>query len=47
VFGLPIGILTIVVVSLLTKAPDRETQDFVEHVRYPSLKGDTVSTQAS
>ena len=47
VFGLPIGILTIVVVSLLTKAPDRETQEFVEHVRYPSLKGDTVSTQAT
>jgi cation/acetate symporter len=47
VFGLPIGILTIVVVSLLTKAPDRETQQLVEHVRYPNLKGDTVSTQAA
>ena len=38
VFGLPVGILTIVVVSLLTKAPDKETQELVEHVRYPNLK---------
>jgi cation/acetate symporter len=47
VFGLPIGILTIVVVSLLTKAPDKETQELVEHVRYPNLRGDTVTTQAT
>jgi len=47
VFGLPIGLATIVIVSLLTKAPDRETQELVEHVRYPNLKGDTVSTQAA
>ena len=38
VFGLPIGLLTIVVVSLLTAAPDKETQELVEHVRYPNLK---------
>jgi len=44
VFGLPVGLITIIIVSLLTAAPDRETQDFVEHVRYPNLKGDTVST---
>ena len=47
VFGLPIGMLTIIVVSLLTPAPDKETQDFVEHVRYPNLRGDTVVTQAN
>jgi len=26
-------------VSLLTKAPGREVQELVEHVRYPSLDG--------
>ena len=36
--GLPVGILTIVVVILLTKAPDKETHELVEHVRYPNLK---------
>jgi len=34
------------VVSLLTPAPDQQTQDFVEHVRYPNLSGDTVETLA-
>ncbi len=38
VFGVPVGIATIVIVSLLTKAPSQETQDLVEHVRYPDLK---------
>jgi cation/acetate symporter len=38
VFGLPVGLLTIFVVSLLTPAPDKETQELVEHVRYPNLK---------
>lgn len=47
VFGLPIGLLTIVVVSLLTKAPDRETQELVEHVRYPHLRGDSVVSEAT
>ena len=47
VFGLPIGLLTIVVVSLLTKAPDKETQELVEHVRYPHLKGDNVVSEAT
>jgi cation/acetate symporter len=43
-FGMPIGMLTIVIVSLLTGAPDQKTQDLVEHVRYPHLRGDTVTT---
>jgi len=38
VFGVPVGIATIIIVSLLTKAPSQETQDLVEHVRYPDLK---------
>jgi len=44
IFGMPAAIITMVVVSLLTPAPDKQTQEFVEHVRYPSLKGDTVVT---
>ena len=38
VFGVPIGIAVIVIVSLLTKAPSIATQELVEHVRYPDLK---------
>jgi cation/acetate symporter len=37
-FGVPLGFLVIIVVSLLTPAPERETQELVEHVRYPNLK---------
>ncbi|MDQ3188444.1 MAG: cation acetate symporter [Pseudomonadota bacterium] len=47
VFGLPAGLITIIIVSLLTPEPDRQTQELVEHVRYPHLKGDTVSTVAT
>ena len=46
VFGVPVGLLTILVVSLLSPAPDRQVQEFVEHVRYPNLRGDTVETLA-
>jgi cation/acetate symporter len=46
VFGVPVGIAALIIVSLLTPAPDKHTQDFVEHVRYPNLRGDTVSTLA-
>jgi cation/acetate symporter len=42
--GLPVGLVTIIVVSLLTGAPDQKTQELVEHVRYPHLKGDTLNT---
>ena len=44
-WGVPLGFLVIIVVSLLTPAPDRETQELVEHVRYPNLAGDTVVTE--
>jgi cation/acetate symporter len=37
-FGVPVGIATIIIVSLLTPAPRKDTQELVEHVRYPDLK---------
>jgi len=37
-FGVPIGFAVIIIVSLLTPSPKRETQELVEHVRYPDLK---------
>ncbi len=36
-FGVPVGFITIIVVSLLTGPPRRDTQELVEHVRYPDL----------
>jgi cation/acetate symporter len=39
VFGVPLGFLVIVLVSLVTPAPDKKTQELVEHVRYPHLTG--------
>ena len=44
-FGLPLGLLTIVVVSLLTSPPSKEVQELVEHVRYPNLVGDTMVSE--
>ena len=44
VFGVPTGIATMIVVSLLTSAPEQKVQEMVDHVRYPHLRGDTVST---
>jgi cation/acetate symporter len=38
VFGVPLGFLIIILVSLVTPAPSRETQDLVENVRYPNLR---------
>jgi cation/acetate symporter len=46
VFGVPAGILTIFIVSLLTPAPDQEVQNLVDHVRYPLLAGD-IDTKAT
>ncbi len=37
-FGVPIGIAVIIIVSLLTGEPRQDTQELVEHVRYPDLK---------
>ena len=46
VFGVPAGIITILVVSFLTPEPSKEVQELVEHVRYPNLEGD-INTQAT
>jgi cation/acetate symporter len=40
IFGVPAAFIVTIVVSLLTPAPDRETQELVDHVRYPVLEGD-------
>lgn len=45
-FGVPVGFAVMVIVSLLTPAPDKATQDLVEHVRYPNLAGD-IRTEAT
>ncbi len=37
-FGVPLGFLVIILVSLVTPAPDKATQDLVDHVRYPNMK---------
>ena len=37
VFGAPLGFAVIVLVSLVTPAPSKQTQELVEHVRYPNL----------
>jgi cation/acetate symporter len=44
VFGVPLGFLTIIIISLITRAPNKAVQDLVEHVRYPNLSGDTVNS---
>ncbi|RFP81168.1 cation acetate symporter [Hydrogenophaga borbori] len=38
VFGVPLGMAVIVLVSLVTPAPNKKIQELVEHVRYPNLK---------
>jgi cation/acetate symporter len=35
----PVGFAVIIIVSLLTGQPRQDTQELVEHVRYPNLKG--------
>ena len=37
-WGVPLGFATIIIVSLLTGQPRQDTQELVEHVRYPNLK---------
>jgi cation/acetate symporter len=39
VFGIPLGFLTIWVVSLFTAAPSKEMQDLVTEIRYPKSGG--------
>jgi cation/acetate symporter len=37
-FGVPLGFAVIILVTLVTPAPSKETQELVEHVRYPNLR---------
>ena len=37
VFGVPLGFVTIIIVSLFTRPPPQEIQDLVDYVRYPQL----------
>jgi cation/acetate symporter len=46
VFGVPLGFAVIIIVSLLTPAPDKKTQELIEHVRYPQIRGD-IDTRAT
>ncbi|MCX7673504.1 MAG: cation acetate symporter [Thiobacillaceae bacterium] len=46
IFGVPIGFLGVIIGSLITRAPAREIQELVDHVRYPSLAGD-IDTRAA
>ncbi|MDP3701499.1 MAG: sodium:solute symporter family protein [Hylemonella sp.] len=39
VFGMPIGMAVIILVSLVTPAPNKKIQELIEHVRYPNLGG--------
>jgi cation/acetate symporter len=47
IFGGPVAFAVTIIVSLLTKAPSEKTQELVEHVRYPYIKGDTYVSQAN
>ncbi len=42
VFGVPIGFAVIILVSLVTPAPSKKIQELVDHVRYPSLRGESA-----
>ena len=46
-FGVPVGFAVIILVSLVTPAPRKEIQELVDHVRYPTLRGDTMNTTAT
>jgi len=46
-WGVPLGFFVIIVVSMLTKAPGKEVQELVEHVRFPSLDGKTSAGSAA
>jgi cation/acetate symporter len=38
IFGIPVGIIGVVVGSLIGPAPGKEVQELVDHVRYPNLE---------
>ncbi len=39
-FGVPVGFAVILLVSLVTRRPDRKTEELVEYIRYPRLNDD-------
>jgi len=41
IFGIPVGFLGVIIGSLITPAPSKDVQELVDHVRYPSIVGDT------
>jgi len=47
IFGVPVGFGVLILVSLVTPAPKKEIQELIDHVRYPTLRGDTLNTEAS
>jgi cation/acetate symporter len=46
IFGISLGMLVTVVVSLFTPAPSHAVQELVEHVRYPNLRDGKTHTLA-
>ena len=46
VFGMPVGFLGVIIGSLISKAPAKDIQELVDHVRYPNLAGD-IDTRAT
>jgi cation/acetate symporter len=47
IFGVPVGFGVLILVSLVTPAPKKEIQELIDHVRYPTLRGDTLNTEAT
>ena len=45
VFGIPVAFLVMYVVSLATKAPPKEMQDFIDSIRIP--KGDVLHAEGA
>ena len=43
IFGLPVAVILIVVVSLLTKEPSKEIQDLVDNLRNPITDDEGMS----
>ena len=37
-FGVPVGVAVIVLVSLVTPRPSQQAQDLVDYIRYPDIK---------
>ena len=46
IFGVPLGFAAIILVSLVTPAPRKDIQELIDHVRYPTLRGD-INTNAT